>query len=547
MYSLKNIILAIAVLAIFGCNNSNNLTMDKAESLMQEHPKDALALLDSLKKHPMASKAENARLALLYSMALDKNYIDVTDDSLICIAENWYSKKTGTREKFLSLYYKGVVNKNAKKYPEAITAFSRAQKLENEIGDSYLLGQLYNQMGYIYMKHYNHIKSLDAFSKAHYLYEISRKENHKNYMLMNIAGSYWNMGDYANSEKYYRKAISEGEKTGYSILVELSATDLFSQYIEQKRYNEAALLNERYKLEITQNQPKFLGNIARLHSIAANKNECEKILKKAWRSSSNAEDSIALYIQEYHIHKSGGETCLALKALENAIQLQNKEVTTKLQQPVLDIQKKLLEKELEYNQYKLAATKMTATLSYILIAILVCITLFFIKLWISKKKREFIAHVELLDDFQQVLQNLQKELQLKDSQLSSTYVDVQHIISTRLNLIHNLSVVLYEKQNSPKAKEIFTREVKNIVKDFSSSEEDMKWMEKVINYSSNNLLQDIYDRYPHLKAEEKKLLCYIYAGFSPKAISIFLNIPVETVYNRKSRLMAKTCLSKAKK
>ena len=155
MYSLKNIILAIAALAIFGCNNSNNLTMDKAESLMQEHPKDALALLDSLKKHPMASKAENARLALLYSMALDKNYIDVTDDSLICIAENWYSKKTGTREKFLSLYYKGVVNKNAKKYPEAITAFSRAQKLENEIGDSYLLGQLYNQMGYIYKLHYD--------------------------------------------------------------------------------------------------------------------------------------------------------------------------------------------------------------------------------------------------------------------------------------------------------------------------------------------------------------------------------------------------------
>ena len=53
-------------------------------------------------------------------------------------------------------------------------------------------------------------------------------------------------------------------------------------------------------------------------------------------------------------------------------------------------------------------------------------------------------------------------------------------------------------------------------------------------------------KYPALKESEKKLLCYIYAGFSPKAISIFLNIPLETVYNRKSRLLAKTGLSKSK-
>lgn len=47
MTLLKNLILSIVTLMVLGCNNSSNRTMDTAESLMQEHPKDTLALLDS--------------------------------------------------------------------------------------------------------------------------------------------------------------------------------------------------------------------------------------------------------------------------------------------------------------------------------------------------------------------------------------------------------------------------------------------------------------------------------------------------------------------
>ena len=78
-----------ALLLLAGCaTDPATATLDRAETLMEEYPDSALALLDTLQS-PVSAE-ENARYALLYSQALDKNYIDVANDSLILIAVNHY-------------------------------------------------------------------------------------------------------------------------------------------------------------------------------------------------------------------------------------------------------------------------------------------------------------------------------------------------------------------------------------------------------------------------------------------------------------------------
>lgn len=539
MTLLKNLILSIVTLMVFGCNNSSNRTMDTAESLMQEHPKDALALLDSLKQYPITGKAANARFALLYSQALDKNFIDVTDDSLISVAGEWYSKRGDIREKFLSYYYKGVVNQNAKKYPEAITAFSRAQEFEEVLEDNYLLGLLYNQMGYIYKSHYDYTRSLEAFSKAHDYYKLAGKTNHKNYMLLTIAGCYWNIGDYTNSKKYYNEAINNGKRTNYKSLVELSSIELIGLYIEQQKYSDAQELYEEYQPIISSGSPKFTANLARLHYITGNYQTGAQELRSAWNSAKNYDDSIAIYINEYYIYKHLGETELSLYSLEKSEALKNKSVSIKLQQPVLDIQKKLIEKNLEYSKYKFRTERKIMGLTILSILALISIMIYGIKIRMDRKNEQLANYTDLLAEMKRTLQSMQDEL---NSALSNEL----SIINGRLNLINNLTVTFYEKQESPKAKDIFLKEVKNIIEGFVSNNEDLSYMEQAINHANNNLLHNIYKKYPTLTNSEKKLLCYIYAGFSSKAISVFLDIPIETVYNRKSRLLAKTGLSKQK-
>ena len=77
------IILELLVILFFtGCYNREQISrLDEAEALIQNKPDSALTILQQLKSE--GGQAEQARYALLYSEALDKNHIKVTNDSLI--------------------------------------------------------------------------------------------------------------------------------------------------------------------------------------------------------------------------------------------------------------------------------------------------------------------------------------------------------------------------------------------------------------------------------------------------------------------------------
>ena len=551
MDTLKKFAFIIILIISAGCTGNDNKTMDKAEALMQDNPQKALLLLDSLKQNSIKGNHSNARFALLYSMALDKNYIDVTDDSLICIAEDWYSRKGDVREKFLSYYYKGVVNSNAKKYPEAITAFSQAQKYENQIDDNYLLGLLYNQMGYIYENHYDYKKSLESFSKAHDLYEAAGKTNHKNYMLLNIATAYWNTSENTKdsslikSEFYFQKALEEGIKTNYNIITKKASQYLFIQYMQRGILSEASRIYEQFNISENIHSAVLMAALAKYHYLQNDDIFGQKFIDSAWKSCRGINDTAILYQWEYDILKHSKKFEDALTALEHNNEIQNRSVRLNLEQPILEIQKQLLEKNVEYSSYKLKSTKNLIILAGLLIIALMLIAYVLLKIWINKKNEKLNGYIILLAELQDNLQNLQEGLHEKDNQLNSAITNTKDIIKNRLSLINNLSTTIYEKRDTPKAKEIFIREVENIIEEFRTNENDLKWMEQVINSTKDNLLQNIYAKYPTLSKEEQRLLCYIYAGFSSKSISVFLNIPIETVYNRKSRILAKTGLSKA--
>ena len=90
----------------------------------------------------------NAKFALLYSMALNKSYIDATDDSLINIAVDWYRKHGTAGERLKSYYYQGRVYQNAGDNEAAMGSFVRAEASESE--DNMSNGLLYKAMAGIY-------------------------------------------------------------------------------------------------------------------------------------------------------------------------------------------------------------------------------------------------------------------------------------------------------------------------------------------------------------------------------------------------------------
>lgn len=153
------IILSLLLLTL-GCANSRvNSRLDAAESLMEQHPDSALTILQAIDGSTLRGESR-ARHALLLSQALDKNYIDVTSDSLISIATDYYANSNDDYHKMLAYHYRSRIFYNADHYNtaliDALTAYDHAV----ELSDTLNMSRIESQIASIYVMGYNEVEAL---------------------------------------------------------------------------------------------------------------------------------------------------------------------------------------------------------------------------------------------------------------------------------------------------------------------------------------------------------------------------------------------------
>ena len=79
---------------VLSCGNPHlSQQLDMAEAVMIEHPDSALAIIKTIDTLSLKTRSMAARYALLHTMALDKNFIDTTDVSVIRPALEYYSSR----------------------------------------------------------------------------------------------------------------------------------------------------------------------------------------------------------------------------------------------------------------------------------------------------------------------------------------------------------------------------------------------------------------------------------------------------------------------
>ena len=131
------------------------IILDKAAELIEMNPDSSLSILNTLKLDNLSINEERARYALLKSMALDKNFIDVTNDSLTSIALSYYKKHGTPDEKLKAYYYNCIVYLNAEDYEYALDNCLTAEKYVDKCIDYVSIGRLYNTKMIIYSKTLN--------------------------------------------------------------------------------------------------------------------------------------------------------------------------------------------------------------------------------------------------------------------------------------------------------------------------------------------------------------------------------------------------------
>lgn len=116
MSRISNIIFILILSLCFGsCVHGNDVrnSLDMAEAHLETHPDSAFVALDSLDRRQLNTPELRARHALLYSIALEKCGIGMTNDSIINIAVNYYSSNGDDEKTETALQWRKTILEHA--------------------------------------------------------------------------------------------------------------------------------------------------------------------------------------------------------------------------------------------------------------------------------------------------------------------------------------------------------------------------------------------------------------------------------------------------
>ncbi|MDE5790981.1 MAG: hypothetical protein K2H96_07115 [Muribaculaceae bacterium] len=168
------IVLLLLACGISSCSNyKQKETLNRAESLMEAHPDSALILLEGINKSELVSKKEQARYALLMSMALDKNYIDTTTFDILQPAIDYYIEKGkgNANDKLRTYYYQGRIFQNQGNKDNALSSFIKGIDMSHESNDSLCIARTLVAQGGLYDDFYDFESYTNCHLKAAKIYE----------------------------------------------------------------------------------------------------------------------------------------------------------------------------------------------------------------------------------------------------------------------------------------------------------------------------------------------------------------------------------------
>ncbi|MBR5857027.1 MAG: hypothetical protein IKY70_07125 [Bacteroidales bacterium] len=136
--------------------------MDSVDSYIEHYPDSALTVLQSIDKPQLHGAKIKARYALLLSMALDKNYIDTTDFSVLQPAIDYYAHKGSETDKLRMYYYKSVIYRNQHNEESAMAALVKGLDEGKLSNDNLTRARMLYAQGNIY---YN-LRNFDTYIKC---------------------------------------------------------------------------------------------------------------------------------------------------------------------------------------------------------------------------------------------------------------------------------------------------------------------------------------------------------------------------------------------
>ena len=528
---MRRFFLIIATLgSILSCTSHNiSRTLKNVESYIMERPDSALTVLESIERSRLKTQRNKAQHALLHAMVLDKNYIDVTDDSIAQVAVDFYQKHGPMKNRARALYYLGIAYFNQKQYDKAILEYSKAEKIAKKC-DSLYLGMIYTAMSYTYNNTYNSIGELTYAQKAS---DVFTDINAKQYMRSSkyrMAVSFHNNDDYNNAVKVYNELIDESSSIDYIMIQSIAGMAHSMLEMDEVDYHIIDSLFRKAKFEYgAEFEDKDywawayslyrIGKNAEANKLIKGIKVSDEMIANFWKSR------ISAYLNDY-------QTAYTYDKLTN--KNQNKVIENLLTESLATYQRDYYRTQLESSEYKIK-TRTIGLIAIIMLTTLLSIIIFLLIVRYVKKQQE--EKDRLLEYAEEIKRQLNDAEQNNDySELKRKYLS---LYKSRFETIGTLTDQYYQSEGRTDFESLMFKKVTSLINEVKHDSKNRKAFEVMLDNDLDGIMTNIRSEMPKLKELDYSIFSYLIIGFDATTISRLLDMSVNNIYAHKRRLRIK--------
>lgn len=556
--------LILLLLVTVSCRKRIDVLFDEIEQVISVNPSSAYKQLQEIDAENLRPESSRARYALLMSVAMDKSYIDVADDSLVQIAVRYYQDRKDAYHKMLALYSLGRVQRNANNKPGAIVSFLRAKELAELIPEYHYLGLITRNMAELYGSSQDYDMELLFYKESADAFSENSEPFYAVYSTYGEASAYMAKGLYNRADSLFQLIGHYANEKGINNLYATVLAERAYIYMTPDKKNPKLAISLYHEAETKGYPPKYPSDfrtLALAYEYLEQKDSVKHYLELADRSAKTILDSIHVYNTKYRILNHRHNYQEANTHLERGVELHNKLVfnaeNQQLANTIGDYLRKETVRQSEIAKYRLELLVITTIAILALLGVIVLVVISR-KRQVKEKNRVILAQEQKIEEELALIQDVSENLQTVLDDRSEMAKTINALIGERISIVKMCADSYESVKSVPKAnprdpyrhldedpqkkKEAQMKEFLLALEKFRKDEALFSVLEESVNKWRDNVMLRLRGACskenmvkPRFSEDDFRIIMLTYAGIPDRTIAFLMDMTCAAVRTRKTR------------
>ena len=535
-FSVTYLWLVACMALMVACSSREALrSMERAEQLLEDAPEEALRVMEGVDGEALRTEEDRARYALVYSEACYYSYIDVDVDTLTQSMMRYYLESDDHNQRARAMFQHAVVAYNGGELAEAIVALTEAEESLAKRANRKLEGAVQRLKGNIYSEGCLYLNAYDAYVAAREIYAELGLEEHVQFLDYDIGGTLIQLRRMEEAKVTLERVLDYAIGAEDANLVCAVAHELLDLSIYLDDYDMCREYVELFEREgvLLYGEPHFVCAKAMLVAHDGGLEEALALVDEAEAMEDDLEWADVEYAR-YIIHRNVGDGEGALYWQEQSVNAQDEMLLQVIEQPVLNVEVEKLRSDLDAELRERELVRERNAMIYVVVAVVVVAVVVALGLYaryrIRRKDSEIASYIETIESLRTDIERIPRDMA---SSITALYRD-------RFSELNELCDIYYDHSGSSRHKSLVFNKVLETIETIKGDSSRIDELGAMVDNYRDNALQRLKSVLPRISERDYRVALYAFAGFSNRAIALFIDsdpVAVSKIkYNIKSKL-----------